>query len=589
MKNTNAFSYTWLWTRKEAVVCYGSPDGINDPVWDLAEKIELDVIKADKGIFITDYTPQAEGFVRLLWDQNFLYVLYTVNDSTRHPDPSPAPLGANPGTLYDSAGFQIDPYLSGGAHNFSNGLLGTISRATGNIGAPADTASPGIINRALTAGHIRTAFEDGPEQYKILVSFALHKIFPEFELAGGARFGMDFNFNDNSDGTAGANHVMTWNDYDNMVYDVKVGLDHLGILTLAALRAGGDSGAIPSEIPPPPPPPVLNVSEGSGPTLTALVTFENRAGFEGELGKVFYFNGDGGGWSSDSGGLPTGVTALPHTASKPEKDTYYSITFEGSVIEIYGLPSRNQGIAAISADGGPETTVDCYVNRNTVAPPIELIYTSPVLPEGTHTIKVRRAYQGTGDSRNSISFAYANVFSLPPPDPSTAGEWARDGIISAAAKGFIPANARAGFTSPVTREEFCTMAVMFVEYAMAKPIETVMAEKGIAHDPDVFTDTDSRYITAAAALGITEIITGTAAGIFSPGSEVTHGQALECLMKVCGIIGMDMDKLGNPDKSKDPAFAFSGRDAQDAYTREQSIVSFDRITTDHIDHNKAKP
>jgi hypothetical protein len=63
-----------------------------------------------------------------------------------------------------------------------------------------------------------------------------------------------------------------------------------------------------------------------------------------------------------------------------------TITFTGTQIKFYIAQRNNRGIAAVSLDGGPETTVDEYAAQDAGD---VLAYTSPVLTAGTHTFKVR--------------------------------------------------------------------------------------------------------------------------------------------------------------------------------------------------------
>ncbi len=67
-------------------------------------------------------------------------------------------------------------------------------------------------------------------------------------------------------------------------------------------------------------------------------------------------------------------------------DNYYQVKFNGTEVKVYAAKAPNHGIAAISIDDGAETLVDYYTaNRNECA----LIYTSPTLSAGQHTLKVR--------------------------------------------------------------------------------------------------------------------------------------------------------------------------------------------------------
>lgn len=67
-------------------------------------------------------------------------------------------------------------------------------------------------------------------------------------------------------------------------------------------------------------------------------------------------------------------------------NAYYQISFNGSQISLYGAKAPNHGIAAVSIDGGKEEFVDLYKSSRTDN---AFLYTSPLLHEGTHTLKVR--------------------------------------------------------------------------------------------------------------------------------------------------------------------------------------------------------
>jgi hypothetical protein len=63
-----------------------------------------------------------------------------------------------------------------------------------------------------------------------------------------------------------------------------------------------------------------------------------------------------------------------------------AIAFTGSQIKLYSTERNNRGIAAVSVDGGPETLVDMY-SANDAGD--ALVYTSPTLGPGGHTLTVR--------------------------------------------------------------------------------------------------------------------------------------------------------------------------------------------------------
>jgi endoglucanase len=67
-------------------------------------------------------------------------------------------------------------------------------------------------------------------------------------------------------------------------------------------------------------------------------------------------------------------------------DSTYSLTFNATQAKIYATKAPYHGIAAVRIDGGAEVIVDMYA---TTRGDQQLVYTSPVLTSGTHTVRVR--------------------------------------------------------------------------------------------------------------------------------------------------------------------------------------------------------
>ncbi|MDR6883695.1 cadherin-like beta sandwich domain-containing protein [Bacillus sp. 3255] len=82
-------------------------------------------------------------------------------------------------------------------------------------------------------------------------------------------------------------------------------------------------------------------------------------------------------------------------------DSYVEVPFYGNQVKVYGAKDRSHGIVGISIDGKPETKVDLYASARVK----ETYYTSPELPSGLHTIKVRV----TGEKNPSASDVFAVV------------------------------------------------------------------------------------------------------------------------------------------------------------------------------------
>ncbi|MBP1962792.1 family 20 glycosylhydrolase [Paenibacillus aceris] len=100
-------------------------------------------------------------------------------------------------------------------------------------------------------------------------------------------------------------------------------------------------------------------------------------------------------------------------------DEYFQIKFVGTQIKLIGAKAPAHGIAAVSLDGGSEVDSDLYVSarQNTVA-----WYTSPVLPLGEHTIKVRVAGRKNSASTGfSLSLERAEVMNRAVVENNTVG------------------------------------------------------------------------------------------------------------------------------------------------------------------------
>ncbi|MCL2157929.1 MAG: S-layer homology domain-containing protein, partial [Oscillospiraceae bacterium] len=173
---------------------------------------------------------------------------------------------------------------------------------------------------------------------------------------------------------------------------------------------------------------------------------------------------------------------------------------------------------------------------------------------------------------------------------------------SALKKGFVPSDIRGDFKAVITRAQFCRMAVMWLEYATDKKIETLLAQKSLKINPSAFSDTQDSYILAAYALGITS---GTRApgtsspGLFTPNGNFTREQAATMVLNTVRAYGANTTgfpeaKYADIDKASNWAieginFCYAKKimvgtsenppmfSPQQTYTREQAIITFDNI------------
>jgi lysophospholipase L1-like esterase len=120
----------------------------------------------------------------------------------------------------------------------------------------------------------------------------------------------------------------------------------------------------------------------------------------------------------------TGLNTVKYTGTwrneplpgSPTRDSYlssdlnatYEVTFRGDRIRLFGNKDSDNGIAAISIDGGPEVITDLFSSN-----PLNdaLLYQSGTLGNGFHTIKVRvTGQQSTSSIGTTIDIGKLEVF-----------------------------------------------------------------------------------------------------------------------------------------------------------------------------------
>jgi len=85
-----------------------------------------------------------------------------------------------------------------------------------------------------------------------------------------------------------------------------------------------------------------------------------------------------------------------------QPDDIARVRFTGSRVRFYTVSGPGHGIGAVSVDGGPETRFDTYSPHRATG---VLMYESPVLPHGPHTIEIRVADAKHPDAR----YTWVNV------------------------------------------------------------------------------------------------------------------------------------------------------------------------------------
>lgn len=80
----------------------------------------------------------------------------------------------------------------------------------------------------------------------------------------------------------------------------------------------------------------------------------------------------------------------------------YSVQFNGSQVLLFGALASNHGIATVSVDNGTPVSIDCY---SAVRKDQSLLYTSPLLTPGSHTLTVKVSGQKNSQSQGTYVVA----------------------------------------------------------------------------------------------------------------------------------------------------------------------------------------
>jgi len=105
-----------------------------------------------------------------------------------------------------------------------------------------------------------------------------------------------------------------------------------------------------------------------------------------------------GSWTNCTSACTASTPSMYNMTNSWSSNTndYVTIQFSGTQVAVIGLLDVNGGLGAVSVDGGSETNVDFYAPTRSGD---QLIWTSPFLSAGTHTLKLR--VTGTKDSAST--------------------------------------------------------------------------------------------------------------------------------------------------------------------------------------------
>ncbi|MGE5614977.1 MAG: S-layer homology domain-containing protein [Bacillota bacterium] len=168
-----------------------------------------------------------------------------------------------------------------------------------------------------------------------------------------------------------------------------------------------------------------------------------------------------------------------------------------------------------------------------------LFQAAPQADENTH-LRLRAFYSYHSHLGAELFRSdYSNIIEFGAPAWGKASSWAAPELKKAVEYGLIPDILKgADMTKPITREEFCELALLLYEKTTGKTSAPA--------SPNPFTDTKNPQILKAFALGITK---GTSATTFSPGNTITRQECATMLYRTIRLInpGADYSISGVPD------------------------------------------
>ena len=122
--------------------------------------------------------------------------------------------------------------------------------------------------------------------------------------------------------------------------------------------------------------------------------------------------------------------------------------------------------------------------------------------------------------------------------------WARDDVAWAREKITIPAALLSDYRRPITRAEFCSLAVAAVEAENRRSIGYLLEKKGLQAQGEFYTDCNDPDVVAATLLGVVQ---GVGDGLFAPDVTLTREQAAVLLCNLRTALNRELPKGELPD------------------------------------------
>ncbi len=202
---------------------------------------------------------------------------------------------------------------------------------------------------------------------------------------------------------------------------------------------------------------------------------------------------------------------------------------------------------------------------------------------------------------------------------SAPAYWAAEEVTQAATLGLVPESLLDLYDTPITRLEFCRLAMQAIRLATGLDNAGLTARFAPEGPPVTFTDCSDPDVLAAAAIGA---VRGMGDGTFRPGSSITRQDAAVLLLQSAQALGLELPEVppltyadsdlvreyavtavswacGAADAvTQNPVMAGVGEnrfDPRGTYTREQAVLTLlrlyrsDLLPTDAAEEQPAPP
>ena len=126
-------------------------------------------------------------------------------------------------------------------------------------------------------------------------------------------------------------------------------------------------------------------------------------------------------------------------------------------------------------------------------------------------------------------FRSAAIITESAPENSTPSSWAQEEVNAAIESGFVPHDLQSIYTQPITRAEFCALAIALYENGTGRRISNRVK----------FDDTNDANVEKAAAIGV---VNGVGNNRFDPNAQLTREQAATMLSRLATSLDNPLPK-----------------------------------------------